>query len=651
MCGIAGFLSRSALDLSATVRAMTTAISHRGPDDAGSWLDAESGLALGHRRLSIIDLSPCGHQPMISASGRYVLVYNGEIYNHRSLRRMIDETGAAPPWRGHSDTEVILAAIEHWGIEPTLRSLNGMFAFALWDKKTRQLTFARDRMGEKPLYYGVHNGTLLFGSELKSLVAHPHFQPEIDRRSLAAFMRLGYVPAPASIWRGIYKLPPASVMTIAINDIDDLTPRLYWDIAQVARDGTQNMREAGSALVDDLDHLLMDAVKLRMEADVPLGAFLSGGIDSSLVAGLMQANTSTPVNTFSIGFDNPAFNEAQHAKAVAAHLGTHHTELYVGMDQARDLLPILPEVWDEPFADSSQIPMFLVSRLAREHVSVALSGDGGDELFGGYNRHVTGAAVWRRAQPFPAALRKIFGKTLSHKTTGAVAETISGLLPSQKRIAGLAARLHKVGAVVGADSPMDFYTRLISQWQDEALVLGIDGDLSLPEPPTFADFRNTMMFLDMTTYLPDDILVKVDRAGMASSLEGRVPLLDHRVVEFAWQVPLDAKIRDGRGKIILREILYRYVPRSLIERPKAGFAIPVGEWLAGPLRGWVEDLIDPKRIKEEGFLDPTLVALVWQRFLAGNVQLETRLWCILMFQAWLRRQTFTPALGPTTAPS
>lgn len=639
MCGIAGFVSARELDFDASVRAMTGVIRHRGPDDEGIWIDPEAGIALGHRRLSILDLSPGGHQPMVSASGRYVLVYNGEIYNHQTLRRELEIAGAASGWRGHSDTEVMLAAIEHWGIEPTLQRLNGMFAFALWDRRDRALTFARDRMGEKPLYYGVHGDTLIFGSELKAITAHPAFRPEIDREALGDFMRLGYVPAPASIWRGIRKLPPASWMTVAIDRLDRLEPVHFWNIAEAARRGTAAPRATGPDLTDDLESLLSDAVRLRMEADVPLGAFLSGGIDSSLVASLMQANASSPVRTFSIGFDDPAFNEAEHAKAVAAHLGTDHTELYVGMDAARDLLPALPEIWDEPFADSSQIPMFLVSRLAREHVTVALSGDGGDELFGGYNRHVTGAGIWSRARSLPASVRQLAGRALSHQSTGRLAEKAAGLLPGNRRIAGIAARLPKVGAVIGARSPMDFYGRLISQWQEEPLVRGARAGLSLPEPPAFGDFRDTMMFLDMTTYLPDDILVKVDRAGMAASLEGRVPLLDHRVVEFAWQVPLEAKIRDGRGKMILREILDRHVPRSLIERPKAGFAIPVGRWLAGPLRPWVEALIDPRRIAAEGYLDGALVADAWRRFIAGDVQLETRLWCILMFQAWLERQT------------
>lgn len=637
MCGIAGFVTGNSIDLAATIRAMTGVIQHRGPDDEGSWTDTQHGVALGHRRLAILDLSPGGHQPMQSVSGRYVLIYNGEIYNHRALRTALEEAGVAPEWRGHSDTEVMLAGFDHWGIEPTLQRLNGMFAFALWDKADRSLTLARDRMGEKPLYYGVHDGTLLFGSELKALVAHPAFRPRIDRQALAAFMRLGYVPAPASIWQGIRKLPAAHWMTIARDDITQMVARPYWDIAEVARAGVASPRQTGPELANELEALLADAVGLRMEADVPLGAFLSGGIDSSLVAGLMQSRSTTPVRTFSIGFHDPAFNEAHHAKAVATHLGTQHTEFYVGMDEARDLLPALPHIWDEPFADSSQIPTFLVSRLARQHVTVALSGDGGDELFGGYNRHVTGAGIWNRVQAVPGGLRQLAAQALSHKTVGSVAEKVSAMIPGQ-RIAGLAARLPKVGAVVGAASPMDFYTRLISQWQEEPVVLGADSRIVLSEPPAFEDFRNTMMFLDMTTYMVDDILVKVDRAGMASSLEGRVPLLDHRLVEFAWQVPIEAKIRDGRGKMILREILDRYVPRDLIDRPKSGFAIPIGQWLAGPLRSWVEDLIDPRRMREEGYLDPAIVADVWRRFLAGEVQLDTRLWCILMFQAWLREQ-------------
>lgn len=637
MCGIAGFMTGRPLDGGAreNLRAMTDAIAHRGPDDDGQWLDPERGIGLGHRRLAIIDLSPAGHQPMNSVSGRYVLVYNGEIYNHAELRTQLEGQCQAPAWRGHSDTEVLLAGIEAWGLHTMLERANGMFAFALWDRQRDVLTLARDRAGEKPLFYGWQGDRFLFASELKALTAYPGFVRTIDRNAAAAMMRLGYVPAPMSIWQGVRKLPPAHFIEIRAEASDHAVPQCYWDIATIAAEGARHPREDTPALVDELDVLLRDAVRLRMEADVPLGAFLSGGVDSSAITALMQAQASKPVRTFSIGFHQRAFDESGYARAVAEHLGTDHCELYVDLADVQATIPKLPAIWDEPFADSSQIPTYLVNAMARRDVTVALSGDGGDELFAGYNRHVLGARIWEGSARVPAFLRRGVAAALSSGAASGLANAVG----FNGRIAGLAERLPKVGAVIGARHPAEFYRHLVSQWRPGTHpVLGVDDAVPDVATPTFDDFRNTMLFMDTVTYLPDDILTKVDRAGMAVSLEGRIPFLDHRVMEFAWRVPMSAKIRDGRGKHILREVLYRYVPPSLIDRPKAGFAIPIGDWLAGPLRDWAEGLIDPTKLASDGILDPAVVAKTWRRFLLGEKSLVSQLWCVLMFQAWLREQ-------------
>jgi asparagine synthase (glutamine-hydrolysing) len=637
MCGIAGFVTGRSLDVGAraSLTAMTDAIAHRGPDDDGQWICPERGVALGHRRLAIIDLSPAGHQPMASAGGRYVLVYNGEIYNHAELRGRLEQQGRAPAWRGHSDTEVLLACVEAWGVRDALEQANGMFAFALWDRRDGVLTLARDRAGEKPLFYGWQGGTFLFASELKALTAYPGFERVIDRDAAAAMMQYGYVPAPMCIWQGIRKLPPAHLLEVTPGQTERRAPQCYWDIAAIAARGARDPLADTPALVDELDTLLRDAVRLRMEADVPLGAFLSGGVDSSAVTALMQFQASRPVRTFSIGFGQSAYDESGYARAVAAHLGTDHRELHVDLADVQATIPKLPGIWDEPFADSSQIPTYLVNALARRDVTVALSGDGGDELFAGYNRHVLGARIWKNSTRLPGVLRRGLAAALTSGTAAGLANA-AGL---GKRVAGLAERLPKIGAVVGARDPADFYLHLVSQWRpDRHPVIGADGAGHPVMAPAFDDFRNTMLFMDTVTYLPDDILTKVDRAGMSVSLEGRIPFLDHRVMEFAWRVPLSAKIRDGRGKHILREVLYRYVPPALIDRPKAGFAIPIGDWLAGPLRGWAEALLDPAALRAGGILDPALVADTWARFQRGEKALTTQLWCVLMFQAWLQEQ-------------
>lgn len=649
MCGIAGFVTGRPLniDARASLTAMTDAIAHRGPDDDGAWVETERGVALGHRRLAIIDLSPAGHQPMVSASGRYVLVYNGEIYNYAELRTRLEQQGYARQWRGHSDTEVMLACVETWGLRSTLEQANGMFAFALWDQQEETLTLARDRAGEKPLFYGWQRGTFLFASELKALTAYPGFERVIDRNAAAAMMRFGYVPAPMCIWQGVHKLPPAHLLQMIPGDTGQRDPECYWDITAIAADGALHPHADTPELVDELDMLLRDAVRLRMEADVPLGAFLSGGVDSSMVTALMQVQASRPVRTYSIGFGQSAFDESGYARAVAEHLGTDHCELHVDLADVQATIPKLPAIWDEPFADSSQIPTYLVNALARREVTVALSGDGGDELFAGYNRHVAGGRLWDASTRLPSFMRRGIAAALTGRTASELANA-AGL---GNRIAGLSERLPKIGAVIGARDPAEFYAQLVSQWRPGTHpVIGASDEIRPIEAPGFDDFRNTMLFMDTVTYLPDDILTKVDRAGMAVSLEGRIPFLDHRVMEFAWRVPLSAKIRNGRGKHILREVLYRYVPRHLIDRPKAGFAIPIGDWLAGPLRDWAEALIDPAALTAQGILDPARVARTWERFLRGEKAMVPRIWCVLMFQAWLQAQEARPAT-PTPVPT
>lgn len=644
MCGIAGFVASSGRfnSLADSLRAMTGAISHRGQDDSGSWCDPACGIALGHRRLSIIDLSQSGHQPMMSASGRYIIVYNGEIYNTADLRNELEAAGAAPPWRGHSDTEVLLASIDHWGLEGSLMRVNGMFAFGLWDNEERVLYLARDRLGEKPLYYGSLDAVFLFGSELQALQANCAFSGEIDRGALALFIRYGYIPAPRTIWRGISKLLPATYIAIRDGGRDVGKPICYWDFRKIATANAAHPLAFGPLLVEELEALLVDSVARRMTADVPLGAFLSGGIDSSTIVALMQSTSSRPVRTFSVGFHEPDYNEADYARAVASHLGTAHTQLYVSPSDALAIIPRLASIWDEPFSDVSQIPTYLICRLARQHVTVGLSGDGGDELFGGYNRHILGAGVGGVISRAPTGVRRVIASTLRSERFIATSTKLMRMFPSRHRVMALSERLPKLAYLLDSDdSSASRYRKLVSHCErpEDILVGDSATTIAIGEPESgLRDHRREMMYLDTLSYLPDDILTKMDRASMACGLEARIPYLDHRVVEFAWRIPISALIRNGTGKQILRKILYRYVPRVLVDRPKMGFSVPIGAWLCGPLRDWAEDLLDYSRLENDGFFNPLAVHKMWTEHKSQTHNWHRRLWDIVIFQSWLQKE-------------
>jgi len=651
MCGIAGFIDTRAgsreEELQATAWAMANTLRHRGPDDGGVWVDAACGMALGHRRLSIIDLSPLGHQPMVSACGRYVVVYNGEIYNFQSLRSELESGGYV--FRSTSDTEVMLAAISAWGLAAALERFNGMFAFAVWDRQERCLHLARDRAGEKPLYYGWIGPVFLFASELKALRAHPCFDSEIDRDAVSSYVGTGFVPAPLSIYTKIRKLLPASCLTVKPS-LAGATPAPvpYWSMIEVAKSGLEApFRGSDREAIDALEALLREAVRLRMIADVPLGAFLSGGIDSSTIVALMQAQASRPVKTFTIGFSEAGYNEADHARSVARHLGTEHTELYVGPKQAMDVIPRLPLLYDEPFADSSQIPTFLVSELARRRVTVSLSGDAGDELFGGYNLYRAGRALQTAFGWMPLCARRLIGKALLATPLSALNFWLAPFRRLQGRfgrVGSIGDRLHKLAPVLFAERSEAMYLALMFQWKgQQRLVAGNPAPSSAmvnwEHYQELPDVTHRMMYVDTMTYLPDDILVKVDRAAMGVSLESRIPLLDHRAIEFAWRLPLRMKLRHGRTKWILRQLLYRYIPRVLADQPKSGFAVPISAWLRGPLREWAEDLLAADRLRQEGYFDWQAVRKTWTEHLSGRRNWKQPLWSTLMFEAWLRLQS------------
>ncbi|MBN8491257.1 MAG: asparagine synthase (glutamine-hydrolyzing) [Burkholderiales bacterium] len=644
MCGLTGFLQSGALGAhaQAQVEAMAARLHHRGPDDGGAWVDAEAGVALGHRRLAIVDLSPAGHQPMHSASGRWVLAFNGEIYNHLGLRRELEAAGAAPSWRGHSDTETLLAAIEAWGVDTTLRRCAGMFALAAWDRHERALWLGRDRIGEKPLYYGWQGNVFLFGSELKALRVHPAFAAQVDRGALALLLRHNYIPAPHSIYQGIHKLPPGTWLRLG-GGVRDVAAVSYWSLAEVAERGmAEPFAGSEGEAVDALERWLGAAVAGQMVADVPLGALLSGGIDSTLITALMQARSARPVRTFTIGFEEGTYDEATYARAVAAHLGTEHTELRLTGADALALVPRMPSMYDEPSADSSQLPTHLVMQLARQHVAVALSGDAGDEMFGGYNRYFLGPAAWRKICWMPLPLRRMLGAGMTALPPSTL-DALAGPLGRRIGIAQPGDKLHKLGRRLRSVRDIDdLFVSLVNEWPDAAgMVIGGHVPPNLLDArqdwPRLSDPVARMMALDGLTYLPDDILVKVDRAAMAVSLETRAPFLDRDVVEFAWSLPMSMKLRDGRGKWILRQLLDRHVPRALVDRPKMGFGIPLDDWLRGPLRDWAEALLDEDRLRREGYLDPAPVRAAWQLHLQRKASFGYRLWSVLMFQAWLEQ--------------
>ena len=626
MCGVVGFIdfhSAHNIDsLKNTVSEMNARLVHRGPDAWGVWCDEKQGVALAHRRLAIIDLSEHGAQPMVSSSGRYVLSYNGEIYNFLSLKVSLSEKGYK--FRGTSDTEVFLAAIEEWGIKETLRRINGMFAFALWDKKERTLYLGRDRLGKKPLYYGWAGKAFVFASELKALRAHPSFSAEIDRDALALYLRCSYVPSPRSIYKNIHKLPAASFVVFSLDKGKDDPPVKYWDIKRVAEDACRAPLDIPfEDAANELEHLLDESVRERMVSDVPLGVFLSGGVDSSLVTALMQKNSVSAVQSFCIGFEEAGYNEAEDAAKIAKHLGTDHTEFYVTAEEARNVIPDLPDIYDEPFADPSQIPTYHVSRLARRSVSVALSGDGGDESFAGYNRYQLANNLAKGLSPLPYPVKKCISRLLLN-------------LP-------LSGRACKFLELVNARDDDDLYRLLMSFWKTPEILLKPGREpldfMDMPSRcPDIDNFIHRMMCVDTLHYLPDDILVKVDRASMAVSLETRDPLLDYRVIEYAWKLPIAMKMHQGRGKRILRAILERHVPATLFERPKQGFGIPHGQWLRGPLREWAETLLSEKRLEEEGFFNTEPIRKKWQEHVSRKNDWGYLLWSILMFQAWLERQ-------------
>ncbi|OXR50243.1 asparagine synthase (glutamine-hydrolyzing) [Pusillimonas sp. T2] len=645
MCGIVGIWQpEAAIGIEAAAGRMVRTLTHRGPDDDGVWVDPAVPLALAHRRLSILDLSAAGRQPMLSSCGRYVLVYNGEIYNHLDLRAELDAT----QWRGHSDTETLLACVQAWGLRRTLERAVGMFALALWDRDSGVLSLARDRVGEKPLFWGWQANTLLFGSELKALLAYPGFRAGVDRGCLALFLRHGYVPAPWSIYEGVSKLLPGHCVDICLRQGSALAksalPYPYWSFNNTVTEGLSNPFDGGDVeAIRALESRLSETIGSQMLADVPVGAFFSGGIDSSTVVSLMQKQSSRPVRTFTIGFDGSEYDEAKHAESVARHLGTAHTPLIVRPEDALDVIPLLPSMYCEPLSADSQVPLYLISKLARQHVTVALSGDGGDELFGGYNRYLGARRVWLRMQSLPAPLRHAFAaflRSMSPEGWDRVFSWLKPILPERFRLAIPGTKAQKLADVLELDTEQDYFRRLTSHWQDPASVV-----LGAREPQTLMtnmaawpktdSFEHWMMAMDAQTFLPDEVMAKVDRAAMAASLETRAPLLDHRVVELAWRMPLRMKIRDGQGKWLLRQVLYRHVPRELVERPKKGFGMPIDDWLRGPLRDWADNLLSEERLRAEGYFDPAPIRQLWHQHLKGGYNWQYRLWPILMFQAWI----------------
>ncbi|XPV76066.1 MAG: asparagine synthase (glutamine-hydrolyzing) [Desulfovibrio sp.] len=654
MCGIVGIFDLQAQtqseNLERSVQKMADAIRHRGPDDHGYFHDPRSGIALGHRRLSILDLSPSGHQPMADHSGRYTIVYNGELYNFPEVKRALEYMGVTN-WRGSSDTEILLAAIKAFGVEGALQKFRGMFAFALWDKKEQTLTLGRDRLGEKPLYYTLIGNTLIFGSELKGLIAHPEFSPEIDRNALGAYLRYHYVPTPFSIYKNTFKLPQGTTLQINAEDHSLPEPKPYWTLeATISEAREDTFHGTEKEALDCLNTILLETVRNQMVSDVPLGSLLSGGVDSSLVTSLMTRSGSGKVKTFTIGYDDPAYNEAQHAAQVANHLGTDHTEMTATPDDILQIIPKVPTIYDEPFSDASQLPSCLVSALTRQHVTVCLSGDGGDETFGGYNRHFWAPSIWNKISSLHPQLRKFaaLGMTsLSPKTWDTLFQKTSPVLPASMKQRLPGHKLHKLASVLPAKTPQELYKGLVSNWHNPDALLKNGQEYSgLLEnkqkwpiaPGSSAEFTQWMQYMDTSTYLADDIMVKMDRAAMAVSLESRAPFLDHEVLAFAWRLPLHMKIRNGEGKYCLKQLLYRYVPQEIVDRPKMGFGVPLDQWLRGPLKEWAQDMLQADKLEKQGYFSGEAVAKTLKTHLSGKADMQYKLWNILVFQSWLDKQ-------------
>ena len=628
MCGLVGFWQFKEVSeeyLKDSVKTMATMIHSRGPDSYGSWTQAQHGLVLGHKRLSIIDLSAAGHQPMMSHNKRYVIAYNGEIYNSAEIAKDLEIN-----FRGHSDTEVLLEACSAWGVERAVQRANGMFAFALWDSQDKCLYLVRDRLGIKPLYWGFNNGILFFGSTVGGFTRHRRWQSKLNSEALSSYFQHNYIRGPHSIYEGVEQVRPGVIVKINQDKIVKQQP--FWRLDDVVSK-SQISQVSEAELEEELDSLLRDAVKSRMVSDVPLGSFLSGGIDSSTVTALMQQQSNQPIKTFSIGFNEADFNEAHHAKKVAEHLGTEHYEHYFSAKDAIDLIPSLATWYDEPFADSSQLPTYLVSKVAREHVTVALSGDGGDELFAGYNRYVMAESLWKKIDVMPKFLRKGLTSGINSLSSRQI-EVLAKLIPGKLRPNQIADKAYKFASVISADR-QTFYKNLVSLWGDEQLVLDqgfYDG--KFPKPSKQLDYISEMQFIDTLTYLPDDILTKVDRASMAISLEARVPLLDYRVVEFAWNLPMQQKLQGTKGKLLLRRVLNRYVPELIIDRPKMGFGVPIGDWLRGPLKDWGETLLSDSNLNFTGLLNTAPIKERWKQHQAGERNWQYPLWGVLQYLAW-----------------
>ncbi len=645
MCGIAGIYSfdprPDRAHIAQEIRNMCDAIALRGPDSDGQWMDSETPLALGHRRLAILDLSPAGAQPMASPCGRYHIVYNGEIYNFQEIKNDFAAQGHDEPYKGHSDTEIILRAFVHWGVQKTIKRINGMFAIALWDRKAQALYLVRDRMGKKPLYVGWSGSNLIFASELKSFCTHSDFKRDINKSALTAFMRFSYVPAPLSIYNDVWQLPAGTMMALDMQMLrsgQNLLPLVepYWSHKSALQKAQENKIEDTSNITDEFEELLSQCVSDRMISDVPLGAFLSGGIDSSTIVALMQKQATTPVKTYTIGFKEQEYNEASQAREIAQHLKTDHHEILLGAKDALDIVPKLAEIYDEPFADASAIPTYLVSRFARKSVTVALSGDGGDEMLGGYNRHISGPKVWDMGQGIPTNLHKPFAKFIRNIPP----HIWSKFRPSHPQFG---AHMHKFADALCAGTPSDLYLSLVSKWQKpkECVIDGYEEIIPLVDPNSQIEsgigFAEHMMYWDVLSYLSGDILTKVDRASMAVSLEARAPLLDTRIYDYVWRLPLEAKIKDGQGKWLLRQVLQRHVPQELFDRPKQGFSVPIDKWLREELKDWAEDLLDERELKAAGLLDYRVITKMWQEHKKGRGNHAERLWCVLMFQSWYRR--------------